>query len=153
GLLLGGPYYRNDEATAAMYHGDWARTGDIGVIDTEGYLSIVDRKKDMIISGGANVFPADNEEVIASHPGGLEVAVVGVPDDGWGEAVKAIVVARPGHEVTQDEILQLCNRELAGFKRPRSVDFIDALPKTGSGKILKRELREKYWRDESARVH
>jgi acyl-CoA synthetase (AMP-forming)/AMP-acid ligase II len=153
GLLLGGGYYRNDEATAGMYDGNWARTGDIGVIDDEGYLSIVDRMKDMIITGGANVSPAEIEEVIARHPGVLEVAVIGVPDDRWGEAVKAVVVPWPGATVTEVDILNVCAGELAGFKRPRSVDFVEALPKTGSGKVLKRQLREPYWAGQSVQVH
>lgn len=154
GLLLGAAYYKNDEATAAMYHDGWARTGDIGRLDEEGYLSIVDRKKDMIVTGGANVFPSEVEEVVAAHPAVSEVAVIGIPDEKWGEIVKAFVVLRAGADEAEAEagIAARCAAELANYKRPRALEFCAELPTSGAGKILKRELRDRHWTGAEARV-
>jgi acyl-CoA synthetase (AMP-forming)/AMP-acid ligase II len=113
----------------------------------------VDRKKDMIISGGENVYSREVEEVLYMHPAILEAAVIGVPDDKWGEAVKAIVVPKPGASATEEEVIEFCKNNLASYKKPRSVEFWDALPKTGSGKIMKNEIREKYWQGHTRRVH
>ena len=152
GLLLGPRYWRNEADSAAIEHDGWIATGDIGVQDDEGHLSIVDRKKDMIVSGGANVFPAEIEAVIAGDPAVLEVAVIGVPDPVWGEAVTAVVVPRPGHELDRDALVQRCAAELADFKKPRRIEVVGELPKSGAGKVLKRELRERFWAEAGSRV-
>ncbi len=135
-------YWKMPEETEKTIKDGWLYTGDICIKDDKGYIYYVDRHKDMIIRGGENVYPREVEEVISTHPGVMEVAVIGVPDDRLGEMVKAIVVARPGHSVSEDDILGLCNENLASFKRPGSIEFIDELPKNPTGKILKRVLRE-----------
>ncbi len=146
-------YWRKPEETAAVLRDGWYFSGDMATIDEEGYIYIVDRKKDMIISGGENIYSVEVEKALSSHPAVLESAVIGVPDERWGEAVKAIVVLRPGMSATSDELIEHCRTQIAGFKCPRSVDFLDALPKSASGKILKRELREPYWQHYTRRVH
>lgn len=139
-------YWRKPVETAAMIDADgWAATGDLGRLDGDGYLYIVDRKRDMIVTGGYNVYPAEVENAIASLEEVQEVAVVGVPDDRWGEAVKAVVVLRPGTSLTEADIAARCTERLAGYKKPRSVDFVTELPKTGSGKLMRRAVREPYW--------
>jgi fatty-acyl-CoA synthase len=138
-------YWNRPEETAAAFHDGWLKTGDLAVVDEEGYLDIVDRKKDMILSGGENVYSVEVENALYQHPAVLEAAVFGVPDEKWGEAVKAAVVLRPGATATADELIASCRGCLAAYKLPRSIDFIAALPKTGSGKIMKRSLREPYW--------
>jgi acyl-CoA synthetase (AMP-forming)/AMP-acid ligase II len=145
-------YWRQPEETAAVLGGGWLHTGDAGSLDADGFLYIRDRIKDMIVSGGENVYPAEVEAVLAGHPGVADVAVIGVPDDRWGEAVKAIVVRRPEVALEADELIEWARPRLAGFKRPRSVDFVAAIPRNPSGKILKRELREPYWAGRSRRV-
>jgi long-chain acyl-CoA synthetase len=120
-------------------------TGDLGRFDADGYLYIVDRKRDMIVSGGYNVYPAEVENAISALVEVAEVAVVGVPDERWGEAVKAVVVVRPGQELSEDSVVAACTERLAAYKKPRSVDFIPELPKTGSGKIMRRRVRDRYW--------
>ena len=137
-------YWRAPEATREAIRDDWFHTGDLGYRDDDAFLFIVDRKKDMIISGGVNVYPKEVEEVLFAHPSVLEAAVIGVPDDNWGEAVTAVVVTRPGCELTEDELLEHCRAALAGYKKPRSVKFLAELPRNPSGKILKRELRATY---------
>ncbi len=138
-------YWNKPEATAEALRGGWLHTGDIGYMDEDSYLFITDRKKDMIISGGSNVYPREIEEVICTHPGVFEVAVIGVPDARWGEATKAMVVARPGVSLTEAEIVEHCRRHLASYKKPQSVEFLPALPKNAYGKVLKRELRDRFW--------
>ena len=139
-------YWNNPEATAATIDADgWLRTGDAGYLDEGGYLYIHDRVKDMIISGGENVYPAEVENALYSHPKVADVAVIGVPDAKWGEAVKACVVAKPGEELTEAELIAHARQHIAGYKCPKSVDFIPALPRNPSGKILRRELRAPYW--------
>jgi long-chain acyl-CoA synthetase len=134
-------YYNRPEATeAAMRHG-WFHTGDIGTLDAEGYLTIVDRKKDMIIRGGFNVYPREIEEVILTHPAVSLVAVIGVPDERLGEEVKAVVVRKAGALLTETELIDWCREEMAAYKYPRSVEFRDALPIGPTGKVLKRELK------------
>ena len=145
-------YWNNPEATAETLRDGWHHTGDIGFLDKDGYLYITDRKKDMIISGGSNIYPREIEEVICAHPSVLEVSVLGVPDEKWGESVKALVVTRPGMSVSEAEIIEHCRRGLASYKKPSSVEFLEALPKNAYGKILKRELREPYWRGHMRRV-
>jgi acyl-CoA synthetase (AMP-forming)/AMP-acid ligase II len=140
-------YWRRpaEDAEAFRDGGGWLRTGDVATWDEDGFLYIVDRAKDMVISGGENIYPAQVEEVIYRHPGVLEVAVVGIPDDTWGEALHAVVVARDGATVTAEEIVDLTRRELAGYMKPKSVEFVTALPKGPTGKILKSDLREPHW--------
>lgn len=147
-------YWNNPQGTAEVLRDGWLHTGDLATTDEEGYIYIVDRQKDMIITGGENVFSTEVENVLYTHPAVLEAAVVGVPDEQWGEAIKAIVVLKPGASATEEEIIAYCRSRIAHFKAPRSVDFFEgALPKSGSGKILKRELREKYWAGHARRVH
>ena len=137
-------YYKNPEATAEAMRGGWFHSGDLVRRDEEGFLYIVDRKKDMINSGGENIYPAEIEEVLCRHPKIQEAAVIGVHDEEWGEAVKAIVVAKPGETVTEEEVVAFCKSNLASFKKPKSVDFIDVLPRNAMGKVLKTALREQY---------
>jgi acyl-CoA synthetase (AMP-forming)/AMP-acid ligase II len=145
-------YWRNPEATAETIVNGWLRTGDVGYMDEQGYLYILDRTKDMIISGGNNIYPREVEEVLLRHPAVQEVCVFGVPDAEWGEAVKAVVVARPGHAVTEEELIGHCRNHLASYKKPQSVDFVEELPKNAYGKVLKRELRAKYWEGHARKV-
>jgi len=145
-------YWKNPEATGETLRRGWLHTGDLGIMDEEGYVYIHDRAKDMIISGGENIYSREIEDVILRHPAVHEVAVIGVPDDAWGEAVKALVSLRQGQEVTEGEIIGFCKQSLASFKKPKSVEFIAEIPKNAYGKVLKRELREKYWVGEARRV-
>ena len=139
-------YWNNPQATAATITADgWLRTGDAGYVDADGYLFLQDRVKDMIVTGGENVYPTEVENALMTHPGVADVAVIGVPDPTWGEAVKAIVVAAPGAAPTEAELIAFARERLAGFKLPKSVEFTDALPRNPSGKVLKRALREPYW--------
>lgn len=150
-------YWRNPEATAAVYpegrneRGGWFRTGDAGYLK-DGYLYIHDRVKDMIISGGENIYPAEVENVLMRHPAVADGAVIGVPDEKWGEAVKACVVVRPGSQAGEQEIIEFMREHLAHYKCPKSVDFCSVLPRNPSGKLLKRVLREPYWRDRVRQV-
>jgi acyl-CoA synthetase (AMP-forming)/AMP-acid ligase II len=137
-------YYKNLEATAEAFRGGWFHSGDLVRLDEEGFVYVVDRKKDMIISGGENIYPAEIEEVLYSHPGILEAAVIGVPDETWGEAVKAVVVPKPGVQLTAEEIIEHCKGHLASYKKPRYVEFVDMLPRNAAGKVLKRVLREAH---------
>jgi acyl-CoA synthetase (AMP-forming)/AMP-acid ligase II len=145
-------YWRNPEATAETLRNGWLHTGDMGYMDEESYLFIMDRSKDMIISGGENVYPREIEEVLVQHPAVREVAVIGVPDPKWGEAIKAVVSVVKGKSVTEDELISFCKDNIASFKKPKSVDFVDELPKSNYGKILKRELRAKYWEGKERKV-
>jgi fatty-acyl-CoA synthase len=146
-------YWKQPEDTAQVMRGGWFHTGDMAVIDEEGYFLIVDRKKDIIISGGENIASIEIEKAIFSHPSVLECAVVAVPDDRWGEVPKALVVLKPDQELTGQELIDHCRTRLPGFKLPKSVEFFDSLPKGGTGKILKKELRERYWEGQTKRVH
>lgn len=139
-------YWRSPEETAATIRDGWFYTGDVGFRDADGYLYIVDRKKDVIISGGTNIYPKDVEEILYGHSAVAEAAVIGVPDETWGESVKAVVVRREGHEVTAEELIQYCRDRIASYKKPRLIEFVEALPKNPSGKILKRELRAAHSR-------
>jgi acyl-CoA synthetase (AMP-forming)/AMP-acid ligase II len=134
-------YWRLPEATAQTIPDGWLRTGDLGTMDEEGYFYVLDRKKDIIITGGENVSSREVEDVIYLHPGVLEAAVIGVPHPKWGEAVKAFIVRKKGHEVIEEALETLFRKKLAGFKRPKAIQFVDSLPKSATGKILKRELR------------
>jgi acyl-CoA synthetase (AMP-forming)/AMP-acid ligase II len=149
--LMRGYWNRPDESAQSL-RGGWLHTGDVGCLDDEGYLYVQDRLKDMIVSGGENVYPRAVEDVLFQHPGVADAAVIGVPDERWGEAVKAVVVLRAGMSVTEEELVGFCRGKLGGFERPRSVDFVDALPRNPSGKVLKRVLREPYWADQRRAV-
>jgi len=148
-LIIRGPnitpgYWNNPEATAKTFMDDWLLTGDAARMDDEGFVYIVDRSKDMYISGGENVYPAEVENVLYQLPAIAEVAIIGVPSDRWGETGKAVVVLKPGMELTEDEVIGHCIKNLAKFKIPSSVAFIEALPRNATGKVLKRTLREQY---------
>lgn len=145
GGLVSPGYYKNSEATAEVRQFGWHHTGDVGVMDDEGFITIVDRKKDMIISGGFNIFPNEVEQVLNSHPAVQDCAVIGVPDEKWGEAVNAIIQLKASHQCSDEELIALCKRELGGVKAPKTVDFIDDLPRSPAGKVLKTELRKKHW--------
>jgi acyl-CoA synthetase (AMP-forming)/AMP-acid ligase II len=146
-------YWKLPEETKKSIKDGWLYTGDMAVMDEEGYVTIVDRKKDMILTGGENVYSTEVENILYMHPATLECAVVGVPDQKWGEAVKGIVVLKPGQKATAEEIIQFCKDRIARYKAPKSIDFIDALPRTGSGKIHKKGLRDKYWEGYEKKVH
>jgi long-chain acyl-CoA synthetase len=146
-------YWNQPVATREAIVDGWLRSGDAGCFDADGYLYLHDRVKDMIVSGAENVYPAEVERVLAEHPAVLDVGVIGVPDDRWGEAVKAVVQRRPGHEVTEGELIAHCKARLAHFKCPKSVDFTDAIPRNPTGKVLKLELRERYWGGRTRRVN
>ena len=143
-------YHRNHQATAKAVEDGWYRSGDAGYCDVDGYLYIHDRVKDMIVSGGENIYPAEVENALHEHPAVADCAVIGVPDDRWGEAVKAIIVAR--EQVSPEELMAFARARIAGFKVPKSVDFIDALPRNASGKILKKDLRAPYWPEDGRQV-
>lgn len=145
-------YWQMPEASAEALRGGWMHTGDAGFLDEEGYLFIRDRMKDMIVSGGENIYPAEIEAVLYEHPAVADVAVIGVPDARWGETVMAIVVIKPNIEVSENELDAFCRTRLGGFKVPRRYAFMPALPRNATGKILKRELRELHWTDQSRRV-
>ncbi|MEU8802954.1 AMP-binding protein [Spirillospora sp. NPDC048819] len=145
-------YYKRPDLTAATLRDGWMWTGDLATWDEENYVFIVDRAKDMIISGGENIYSVQVEEAIAKHPAVLECAVIGVPDDEWGEAVKAVVVLKPDTTATEEEIIAIARENLASYQKPRSVDFVASLPKAPTGKILKRELRTPYWADRDRQV-
>jgi len=142
-------YENNPEATAEAFRNGWYLTGDIGVADAQGYVTLVDRKKDMIISGGFNIYPAEIEQVLLSHPDVLEAAVIGIPHPDWGEAVMAVVERRTGATVTQADLMALCKDRLGSLRAPKTVEFRDALPRNATGKVLKREIRAPYWADRS----
>jgi acyl-CoA synthetase (AMP-forming)/AMP-acid ligase II len=146
-------YWKLPDETAQTIRGEWLHTGDAGYFDADGYLYIYDRVKDMIVSGGANVYPAEVESALFGHPAVADVAVIGVPDVRWGEAVKAIIVRTPGAEVTAEELIAFARERIAGYKLPKSIDFVDALPRTPTGKILKRELRAPYWQGRERQVN
>jgi acyl-CoA synthetase (AMP-forming)/AMP-acid ligase II len=146
-------YWRQPEATASAIRDGWFHTGDLATLDEEGYILIVDRAKDMILSGGENVASAEIERVLYQHSAVLECAVIAIPDEQWGEVAKAVVTLKAGHQASEAEIMEHCRKHLAGFKIPKTVEFVDAFPKGGTGKILKKVLREKYWTGHERRVH
>lgn len=143
-MMIG--YWRMPEESEKKLRNGWLHTGDLGKVDEDGYVFIVERKNDMIISGGVNIYPREIEEVLYSHPAVSEASVVGVPDEHWGEIVKAVVVLREGAQATEGEIIEFCGQRLAGFKKPKSVEFWKELPKSPQGKILKKEIRRRYGR-------
>jgi long-chain acyl-CoA synthetase len=145
-------YYKDPEKTKSAFRGDYMTVGDMGYLDEDGYLYIVDRKTDMVISGGVNIYPAEIEEVIHEHPAVLDVAVIGVPNEDWGEELKAVVQLKPGARADADDVIDFCRERLADYKRPRSVDFVAEVPRNPSGKLLKREIRAPYWEGRERRV-
>jgi fatty-acyl-CoA synthase len=150
-VMLG--YWRQPDLTAAALDGGWLRTGDMGIRDGDGYVYIVDRKKDMVVSGGFNVFPREIEDVLTAHHAVSNVAVIGVPDEKWGEAVKALVVVRPGAVVEAEELIRLVRDRKGPVYAPKSVEFIDSLPLTPVGKADKKVLRARYWAGQERQVH
>jgi fatty-acyl-CoA synthase len=137
-------YYHNDLATEEAYAGGWFHSGDLVSVDDEGFITVVDRKKDLIISGGENIYPAEVERVLASHPAVVEVAVVGVQHPKWVETPIAVVVAASGQAPSEDELINFTKSRLASYKKPSAVVFIDALPRNAAGKVLRRELRDRF---------
>lgn len=146
-------YWNRPKDTGDVIRDGWFYTGDAGTEDGDGFFYIKDRIKDMIVSGGENIYPAEVESVLAGHPAVADVAVIGIPDDRWGETVKAVAVRKPGTELTGEHLIAWSRDKLAGFKRPHSVDFVEAIPRNPSGKILKRELRAPYWEGAARQVH
>jgi acyl-CoA synthetase (AMP-forming)/AMP-acid ligase II len=145
-------YYKQPDKTDETIVDGWLHTGDLGHIDHDGYLHITDRKKDVVISGGFNIYPSEVEQAIWTHRAVLDCAVIGVPDAQWGEAVKAVVELKPGAHASAEELIALCKDKLGSIKAPKSVDFIATLPRSPAGKVLKKEIREPYWRDVSRRI-
>lgn len=145
-------YYRDEKKTRQAFKDGWFTLGDMGRFDQEGYLYIVDRKVDMVISGGENIYPKEVEDVLQRHPQVSEVAVVGVPDEHWGESLKALVILNNGQKVSEKDILQYCSDNLADYLKPKSVEFVKDLPRSPMGKVLKRKIREKYWNGREVKV-
>jgi acyl-CoA synthetase (AMP-forming)/AMP-acid ligase II len=145
-------YWNKPEATAETIRNSWLHTGDAAYQDSDGYFFIYDRVKDMIVSGGENVYPAEVENAIFGHPQVADVAVIGVPDEKWGEAVKAIVVAKPGQTVDAESVIAWARERIAAYKAPKSVDVVETIPRNPSGKILRRELRAPYWEGKTRMV-
>ncbi len=146
-------YWKMPEATAEAIRDGWLHTGDLATVDGAGYVYILDRVKDMIISGGENIYSREVEEVLYMHPAVADAAVIGVPDQSWGESVKGFVVLKDGEKATEEDIINFTRKYLAGFKRPRSIEFMDSLPRNLSGKVLKKELREPFWKNQQRAVH
>jgi acyl-CoA synthetase (AMP-forming)/AMP-acid ligase II len=150
-LLMAG-YYKAPDKTAETIVDGWLHTGDVGYLDAEGFLHITDRKKDMIITGGFNVYPSEVEQVVWTHPAVQDCAVIGIPHADWGEAVTAVIELNQGAQATEEEILAYCRPKLGGIKTPKKVVFVDALPRSANGKVLKKDVREPYWRDHERRI-
>jgi acyl-CoA synthetase (AMP-forming)/AMP-acid ligase II len=144
-LLVMKGYYKNPAATEEVSTFGWHHTGDVGRMDEDGFVYLVDRKKDMIISGGFNVYPAEVEQVLWSHPAVQDCAVIGIPDEKWGEAVTAVVELKPGLSVGTEELILLCKQRVGSVKAPKTVQFWPELPRSGTGKVLKREIRKVFW--------
>ncbi|MEK7345902.1 MAG: AMP-binding protein [Pseudomonadota bacterium] len=151
--VFAGYWHAPELSQAAIDAQGWLRTGDLARIDAQGYIYIVDRKKEMLVSGGFNVYPSEIEAVLAQHPAVYEVCVVGVPDDHWGEVVKAVVVLRQDAETSEQEVVDFCKGRLADFKKPRSVDFVAELPKNSNGKLSRKDVRERYWQGRDRKVN
>jgi len=147
-------YWNKPQETKAALRDGWVHTGDAGRMDEEGFVYIVDRVKDMIVSGGENVYSAEVENAVAKHPAVSQCAVLGVPHDKWGEAVHALVILKPGRRASAEAIIAHCHTLIAGYKCPRSIEFrLDPFPLSGAGKVLKRELRKPYWEGRSRQVN
>lgn len=156
-ILIRGPavmkgYWHRPEASEQALQDGWYHSGDVGYLDADGYLHIQDRLKDMIVSGGENVYPAEVERVMADHPEVADVAVFGVPDPKWGEAVKAAVVLKADSSLTEEALIAFARGRLAGYKCPKTIDWVANIPRNATGKILKRVLRQPYWSDQSRNV-
>jgi len=151
GLVMRG-YYKNPEATAEVWANDWHHTGDLAYQDDEGFIYICDRKKEMIITGGYNVYPLEVEQVVLSHPAVQDCAVIGVPDPKWGEAIKVVIELKPGFTVGADEVIALCKERIGSVKTPKSVDFVDSLPRSPAGKVMRKEVRKGYWSHQTRNV-
>lgn len=149
--LMSGYWNLPDASEKALWRG-WMHTGDAGMLDKDGFIFVQDRVKDMIISGGENVYPREVENVLFQHEAVADAAVIGVPSEKWGETIKAIVVLKEGTEATEEAIIDYCKDKIAGYKRPTSVDFIEILPRNASGKVLKKDLRAKYWEGQTRQV-
>jgi acyl-CoA synthetase (AMP-forming)/AMP-acid ligase II len=145
-------YYNRPDATGSSMHDGFFSVGDVAYRDGEGYYFICDRRIDMIISGGVNIYPAEIEAVLLGHPAVADAAVVGVPDDQWGESVKAVVELKAGMHVSADDLIAFCAEGLAGYKKPRSIDFVGQLPRDAAGKLLKSAIREQYWAGAGRRI-
>jgi acyl-CoA synthetase (AMP-forming)/AMP-acid ligase II len=145
-------YWRLPEETRLVLKDGWVYTGDIGRMDEKGYIYLIDRKSDLIISGGFNVYPKEVESVLDAHPKVRESAVLGVPDRKWGEAIKALVVLKEGCAATEEELINFCRDRLADFKKPKSVEFVDRLPRSSFDKVDRKILREKYWKGLDRRI-
>ncbi|MFH1974849.1 MAG: long-chain fatty acid--CoA ligase [Pseudomonadota bacterium] len=137
-------YYKNFQATRDAFKQGWLHTGDLAKVDEDGFIYVVDRKKDMIVSGGENIYPKEIEEILFSHPKIFEAAVIGIPDEKWGESVMAVVVLKAGEHLTSEEVISFCKENLAGYKKPKFVEFVDALPTNPSGKVVKHELKSQF---------
>ncbi len=142
-------YWKNPELTEKAIHGGWYHTGDMGYMNSDGYLFLVDRKSDMIVSGGENIYPNEVENILYEHPAVLECAVVSAPDEKWGERVQAVVVLKPGLQATGDDLIAHCKKQLSGYKCPKNVEFWDGIPKTAVGKILRKDVKQKFWQGRS----
>jgi acyl-CoA synthetase (AMP-forming)/AMP-acid ligase II len=151
--IMHGYWKRPPEVTMETLRNGWIHTRDMARKDEDGYFYLVDRKSEMIISGGYNIYPNEVEQVIYQHPAVAEVAVVGVPDDQWGEAVKGVVCLKEGVRVTEQELIDFCKERLSSYKKPKSIDFVNILPKNAVGKVLRREVRESYWKGHDRRIH
>ena len=145
-------YFADEEATAEAFRGGWFHSGDLGVMHPDGYVELRDRAKDVVISGGENISTIEVEQAIVSHHAVLEAAVIGVPDEQWGERPKAFVVLKPGNEAGEQELIDHCRARIAHFKAPKAIELIDELPKTSTGKVQKFELREREWAGQEARI-
>jgi acyl-CoA synthetase (AMP-forming)/AMP-acid ligase II len=152
GQVMGGYWGKPTDTAATITPDGWLRSGDGGYLDGDGYLYITDRIKDMIISGGENIYPAEIERVMAEHPQIQDVAVIGVPDERWGEVPKAVVVAKPGATIDTEQLLAWCRQQIASFKCPKTVDVVAELPRNPTGKILKKDLRKPYWQGRERQV-
>jgi acyl-CoA synthetase (AMP-forming)/AMP-acid ligase II len=146
-------YWQLPEETAEAFKEGWLYTRDMAKIDKDGYIYLVDRKSEMIISGGLNIYPNEVEQVLYQHPAILEAAVFGVPDRDWGESVKAVVALKSGRTATEQEIIDFSKNYLASYKKPKTVEFMASLPKSPEGKVLRRTLREPYWKGHERRIH
>jgi long-chain acyl-CoA synthetase len=150
-VMLG--YWKRPEETAEALRNGWMHTGDGAYMDEDGFIFLVDRLKDMIISGGENVYCGEVEGALSKHPAVGQSAVIGIPHEKWGEAVHAFIILKPDSTATQEEIIAHCNELIAGYKCPRSVKFVESLPLSGAGKIQKNVLREPYWKEEGRNIH
>jgi acyl-CoA synthetase (AMP-forming)/AMP-acid ligase II len=143
-IMMG--YWKNPDLTAQTLRNGWLHTGDMGTVDEEGYVYLMDRKADMIVTGGENVYPKETEDVLYEHPAVQECAVVSAPDDKWGERVQAVVLLKAGQTATAQELIEHCRGKLAGYKCPKNVEFWDELPKTPVGKILRKDVKKHFWK-------